>query len=140
MTSWVHKIPQKPIVTVEGAESGLKSAEGRNVYYSPTGLLALTVMEYLLSMGLSFEVCQEVLEMLKASESWLFEPSVLEGQMKRFMLLLDLKRRCLVNFDSGLALETINRGWPVVPFWSDRIHQRLRDNLSSFASLGDRIV
>jgi hypothetical protein len=27
-----------------------------------------------------------------------------------------------------------------VPFWSDRIHQRLRDNLSSFASLGDRIV
>jgi len=140
MTSWVHKIPQKPIVTVEGAESGIKSAEGRNVYYSPTDLLALTVMEYLLSMGLSFEVCQEVLEMLKASESWLFEPSVLEGQMKRFMLLLDLKRRCLVNFDSGLALETINRGWPVVPFWSDRIHQRLRDNLSSFASLGDRIV
>jgi DNA-binding transcriptional MerR regulator len=140
MTSWVHKIPQKPIVTVEGAESGIKSAEGRNVYYSPTDLLALTVMEYLLSMGLSFEVCQEVLEMLKASESWLFEPSVLEGQMKRFMLLLDLKRRCLVNFDSGLALETINRGWPVVLFWSDRIHQRLRDNLSSFASLGDRIV
>jgi hypothetical protein len=79
MTIWVHKIPQKPIVTVEGAESGLKSAEGRNVYYSPTDLLALTVMKYLLSMGLSFEVCQEVLEMLKASESWLFQPSVLEG-------------------------------------------------------------
>jgi hypothetical protein len=57
---------------------------------------------------------------------------VLEGQMKRFMLLLDLKRRCLVSFDSGLALETINQGLPVVPFWSDRIHQRLRDNLSSF--------
>ena len=116
------------------------SGKGRNVYYSPTDLLALTVMEYLLSMGLSFEVCQEVLEMLKASESWLFEPSVLEGQMKRFMLFLDLKRRCLVNFDSGLALETINRGLPVVPFWSDRIHQRLRDNLSSFATAGDRIV
>jgi DNA-binding transcriptional MerR regulator len=140
MTSWVHKIPQKPIVTVEGAESGIKSAEGRNVYYWPTDLLALTVMEYLLSMGLSFEVCQEVLEMLKASESWLFEPSVLEGQMKRFMLLLDLKRRCLVSFDSGLALETINQGLPVVPLWSDHIHQRLRDNLSSFATAGDRIV
>jgi hypothetical protein len=24
MTSWVHKIPQKPIVTVQGAESGLE--------------------------------------------------------------------------------------------------------------------
>ena len=52
--------------------------------------------------------------------------------MKRFMLLLDLKRRCLVSFDSGLALERINQGLPVVPLWSDRIHQRLRDNLSSF--------
>lgn len=116
------------------------SGKGRNVYYSPTDLLALTVMEYLLSMGLSFEVCQEMLETLKATESWLFQPSVLEGQMKRFMLLLDLKRRCLVSFDSGLALETINQGLPVVPFWSDRIHQRLRDNLSSFATVGDRIV
>jgi DNA-binding transcriptional MerR regulator len=69
MTSLVHKIPQKPIATVKGAESGIKSAEGRNVYYSPTDLLALTVMEYLLSMGLSFEVSQEMLETLKAIES-----------------------------------------------------------------------
>ena len=71
-------------------------------------------------------------ETLKAIESWLFQPSVLVGQMKRFMLLLHLKSRCLVSFDSGLALETINQGLPVVPLWSDRIHQRLRDNLSSF--------
>ena len=56
------------------------------------------------------------------------------------MLLLDLKRRCLVSFDSGWALKTINQGLPVVPFWSDRIHQRLRDNLSSFATTGGRIV
>jgi len=60
--------------------------------------------------------------------------------MKRFMLLLDLKRRGLVSFDSGWALKTINQGFPVVPFWSDRIHQRLRDNLSSFATTGGRIV
>jgi hypothetical protein len=83
-------------------------------------------------MRLSFKVCQEILENLKATESWLFLPSVLEGQMKRFMLLLDLKRRCLVSFESGLALETINQGLPVVPFWSDRIHQRLRENLRTF--------
>lgn len=116
------------------------SGKGRNVYYSPTDLLALTVMEYLLSIGLSFEVCREVLETLKASESWLFQPSVSEGQRSRFMLLLDLKRRRLVDFDSNLALETINQGLAVVPFWGDRIHQRLRDNLSSFATAGDRIV
>ncbi|MEG4280743.1 hypothetical protein QUA62_25220 [Microcoleus sp. MON1_C1] len=46
----------------------------------------------------------------------------------------------MVSFESGLALETINQGLPVVPFWSDRIHQRLRDNLSSFATADDRIV
>jgi hypothetical protein len=56
------------------------------------------------------------METLKAIESWLFQPSVLEGQMKRFMLLLDLKPRCLVSFESGLALETINQDLPVVPF------------------------
>jgi hypothetical protein len=65
---------------------------------------------------------------------------VLEGEIKRFMLLLDLKWRCLVSFDSGLALERISQGLPVVPLWSDRIHQRLRDNLSSFATAGDHIV
>ncbi|HEY9693725.1 MAG TPA: hypothetical protein V6D15_16085 [Oculatellaceae cyanobacterium] len=67
---------------------------------------------------------------------------------KRFMLLLDLKRQCLVSFDSGLALETINQGLPVVPFWSEyasrtlreRIHQRLRENLSNFATADNRIV
>ncbi len=38
----------------------------------------------------------------------------------------------LVEFDISLAMETIDRGSPVVPFWSDRIHQRLRENLKSF--------
>jgi hypothetical protein len=40
--------------------------------------------------------------------------------------------RELVDFDRGLAIETIDRGSPVVPFWSDRIHQRLQENLKSF--------
>src|SRR4028118_952086 len=121
MTSWVHKIPQKPIVTVEGAESGIKSAEGRNVYYSDSDLLALTVMEYLLSIGLSFEVCQHVLGILKARESWMFDQSVAKEEMKRLMLVPDSQEqlRELVEFDRGLAMETIDRGSPVVPFWSD---------------------
>jgi hypothetical protein len=54
MTIWVHKIPPKPIVTVEGAECGIKSAEGRNIYYSPMDLLALTVMEYYAVYGFEF--------------------------------------------------------------------------------------
>ena len=110
------------------------SGKGRNVYYSDSDLLALTVMEYLLSIGLSFEVCQHVLGILKARESWIFEESVAEDDMKRLMLVPDSQEQLLelVDFDRGLAMETIDRGSPVVPFWSDRIHQRLRENLRSF--------
>ena len=41
-------------MTVKGAESGLKSAEGRNVYYSSMDLLALTLMEYSAVYGFEF--------------------------------------------------------------------------------------
>jgi len=43
-------------------------------------------MEYLLSMGLSFEVCQHVLEIVKARESWMFDESVAKEEMKRFLV------------------------------------------------------
>jgi DNA-binding transcriptional MerR regulator len=110
------------------------SGKGRNVYYSDSDLVALTVMEYLLSIGLSFEVCQHVLGILKARESWMFDESVAKEEMKRLMLVPDSQEqlRELVGFDRGLAMETIDSGSPVVPFWSDRIHQRLRENLRSF--------
>ena len=118
------------------------SGKGRNVYYSDSDLLALTVMEYFLSIGLSFEVCKQLLEMLKARESWLFNESLSKDQIKHFMVLLDADKHHLqlVDFDSKLAVKTINNGFPVVPFWSERIHQRLHDNLRSFATAGDRIV
>ncbi len=110
------------------------SGKGRNVYYSDSDLVALTVMEYLLSIGLSFEVCQHILGILKARESWMFDESVAKEEMKRLMLVPDSQEQPfkLVDFDRGLAMETIERGAPVVPFWSELIHQRLRQNLISF--------
>ncbi|MEW6499162.1 MAG: helix-turn-helix domain-containing protein [Cyanobacteriota bacterium] len=110
------------------------SGKGRNVYYSDSDLLALTVMEYLLSIGLSFELCQHVLGIIKARESWMFDESVAKREMKRLMLVPDSQEqlRELVDFDRGLAMETIDRGSPVVPFWSDRIYKRLQQNLTSF--------
>ncbi|MEH1963255.1 MAG: hypothetical protein V7L05_26080 [Nostoc sp.] len=38
-----------------------------------------------------------------------------------------------VDFDSKLALETINNGFSVACFWSDRIYQRLQENLGNYA-------
>ena len=110
------------------------SGKGRNVYYSDSDLLALAVMEYLLSIGLSFEVCQNVLGILKSQESWMFDESVAKEEMKRLMLVPDSQEqlRDLVEFDRGLAMETIDRGSPVVPFWCDHIYKRLQQNLTSF--------
>jgi hypothetical protein len=73
----------------------------------------------------------------------MFDESVAKDEMKRLMLVPDSQEqlREMVEFDRGLAMETIDRGSPVVPFWSDseallrsadRIHQRLRENLKSF--------
>ena len=112
------------------------SGKGRNVYYSKADLLALTAMEYLLSMGLNFEVCQQILATLKTRESWLFHESLSEEQMKRFMVLLDTNKHDLqlVDFDSKLALENIYNGFSVVCFWSDRIYQRLQEHLRDYVS------
>jgi DNA-binding transcriptional MerR regulator len=71
------------------------SGKGRNVYYSDSDLVALTVMEYLLSIGLSFEVCQHVLEIVKARESWMFDESVAKEEMKRLMLVPDSQSNCV---------------------------------------------
>ena len=107
------------------------SGKGRNVYYSDSDLVALTVMEYLLSIGLSFEVCQHVLEIIKARESWMFDESVAKDEMKCLMLMPDSQEqlRELVDFDRGLAIETIDRGSPVVPFWSEYASRTLRDRI-----------
>ena len=56
------------------------SGKGRNVYYSKADLLALSVMEHLLSIGLNFEMCHVALETLRKREPWLYK-------MKRLMFL-----------------------------------------------------
>ncbi|MFN6537639.1 MAG: MerR family transcriptional regulator [Nostoc sp. EkiNYC01] len=113
------------------------TGKGRNVYYSKTDLLALTVMEQLLSIGLSFEVCHAALEILREREPWLFDEYIPQEKMKRLMLLTTRspeQRLKLAEFDKQAALEALCQGQTVIPFWCDRVHQQLRDNLKSFSS------
>ncbi|MBD2302712.1 MerR family transcriptional regulator [Nostoc sp. FACHB-190] len=113
------------------------SGKGRNVYYSKADLLALTVMEQLLSIGLNFEVCHAALETLRKKEPWLFDESVPEEKMKQLMLLPTRSPEQplqLAEFDKQVALEALCHGQTVIPFWGDRIHQQLRENLKSFSS------
>jgi hypothetical protein len=39
----------------------------------------------------------------------------------------------LAEFDQQAALEALSQGQSVIPFWGDRVHQQLRDNLSNFS-------
>lgn len=111
------------------------SGKGRNVYYSEADLLTLTVMEYLLSIGLSFEFCRDALKTLKAKESWLFDDSVPFEKTKRLMFLLNESQEQkfnLTEFDKQTALEAFSEGQPVIPFWGDRVRERLSKNLNNF--------
>lgn len=111
------------------------TGKGRNVYYSKADLLALTVMEQLLSIGLNFEVCHAALETLREREPWLFNESVPEEKMKRLMLLPTRSPEQplqLVEFDKQAALEALCQGQTVIPFWGDRIHELLHQNLKRF--------
>ncbi|MGI8505134.1 MAG: MerR family transcriptional regulator [Hassallia sp.] len=110
------------------------TGKGRNVYYSISDLLVLTVMHYLLSVGLSFEVSRETLVILREKEPWLFEEFVPKEKMKRLMLLATCSLEqplTLAEFDKEVALEALCQGQTVIPFWSDHLHQQLRNNLKS---------
>ncbi|MEH2253781.1 MerR family transcriptional regulator [Nostoc sp.] len=112
------------------------TGKGRNVYYSKADLLALTVMEQLLSIGLNFEVCHVALETLREREPWLFNESVPEEKMKRLMLLPTRSPEQplqLVEFDKQVALKALCQGQTVIPFWGDRIHEVLHQNLKRFS-------
>lgn len=112
------------------------TGKGRNVYYSVTDLLTLTVMHYLLSVGLSFEVCREALAILQNEQPRLFDEFV-PKKMKKLMLVSNAsqeKHLTLAEFDKEAALEALGQGQTVIPFWGDRVHQQLRDNLKSFSS------
>ena len=38
----------------------------------------------------------------------------------------------VVNFNSRLGKEFLDKGYPVIPFWLDRIYEKLQDNLENF--------
>lgn len=109
--------------------------KGRNVYYSKADLLALTVMEHLLSIGLNFEMCHVALNTLRETEPWLFDAFIPEEKMKRLMFLATRSPEQplqLAEFDKQVALEALCQGQTVIPFWGDRIHEILHQNLKRF--------
>ena len=107
------------------------TGKGRNVYYSLKDLLALTLMEYLLSVGLSFEVCQSALNFLRAFELKLFEGTLHDGSERWFMLCQgagDEGLRC-TEFDERKAIAAIQDGRAIIPIQIEALGKRLEKRL-----------
>jgi DNA-binding transcriptional MerR regulator len=107
---------------------------GRNVYYSVADLLQLTVMQYFLSIGLSFEVCQATLDKLKQQEPQFFLDPYGQTTMRRFMLWQQSSGKQLDfdEFDEKKAIAAIRSGWAVVPLWTDLVKAQLENQLENF--------
>jgi DNA-binding transcriptional MerR regulator len=101
---------------------------GRSIYYSRSELTQLAVMEYLLSVGLSFETAAKALQALKQKA-----PDFSDPEMKlRFMLIWDRKEKDLrlEEFDREDAIASLDKGQPVIPLWLQEIHDKL-DKISA---------
>lgn len=107
--------------------------KGRNVYYSESDLIVLAVMEYLLSIGLNFDISLIVLNALIEKGLFLSAKSWKENKT-RLMFFLDINNSNITveNFNIELAHKKLEKGYPVVTFWLDCIYTQLQDNLESF--------
>jgi DNA-binding transcriptional MerR regulator len=111
------------------------AGKGRNVYYSISDLLALAVMEYLLAIGLNFEVCRQGLELLRSKEPWFFEQSATQAAMKWLMFLPTHSEEPgleVAAFDQRAALDALCQGRTVIPFQADWVRSQLYENLKNF--------
>ena len=102
---------------------------GRSIYYSRFELTELAVMEYWLSVGLSFEVAVKALQTLKQKAPDFSDPVV----QRRFMLVWDKKEKDfrLEEFDREDAIAFLDKGQPVIPVWLDTIHRTLTEKLGN---------
>lgn len=110
------------------------TGKGRNVYYSISDLLALKVMEYLLSIGLNFDVCQTALNSLRAIEPHFFANPLSYKAAKRFMLWQSApdNKLNLAEFDEEKAIAAIKSGQAVIPVWTEIVKRQLQEGFQAF--------
>ena len=107
--------------------------KGRNVYYSESDLLVLAVMEYLLSIGLNFEISLRVLNALIEKGLFLSAKSWTKNKTRlMFFLSTNNDEIYVENFNLELAQQKLEEGYPVVTFWCDRIYEKLQNSLKDF--------
>ena len=97
---------------------------GKSIYYSQSDVVQQAIMEYLLSVGLSFATAAWGLKTLvKADNDYANSKT-----QKRWMLRWDIDMRSLVleKFDRKKAIAHLEQGEAVIPVWLESIHDRLK--------------
>jgi hypothetical protein len=108
--------------------AGSATETGRSIYYSYADLVELTVMMYLLSVGLTFETATGILQQLRE-----IEPNFAkEKSQRRLMLVFDASEGILKlrDFEREKAIAFLAQGLSVIPLWLDEIYQDLHKQLS----------
>ncbi|MGL5833281.1 MAG: MerR family transcriptional regulator [Waterburya sp.] len=96
---------------------------GRSIYYSQADVVQLAIMEYLLSVGLSFSEASRGLKEVIEKD---FHYADFKSK-NRWMFCWDEKKRSLVleKFDREKAIALLDKGQVVIPIWLETIHQKL---------------
>ncbi|MGL5943364.1 MAG: MerR family transcriptional regulator [Waterburya sp.] len=100
------------------------SGTGKSIYYTQSDVVQLAIMEYLLSVGLSFSEASKGLKEVIEKD---FHYADFRSK-SRWMFCWDEKKRSLVleEFDREKAIALLDRGQVVIPIWLETIHQNLR--------------
>ncbi len=105
------------VPTIEG------TGTGRSIYYSQSDVVQLAIMEYLLSVGLSFsEATRGLKEVVETDLGYADRNS-----KKQWMLCWNENKRSLVleKFNREKAISLLDKGQAIIPIWLDNIHDLL---------------
>jgi DNA-binding transcriptional MerR regulator len=98
---------------------------GKTIYYSPAELVEISIMVYLLSVGLSFEIGQVILSDLREKEPNFRNPDY-KG---RFMIIPRDGKMSLLSYEREKAIALLEQGKAIVPLWIDQIHRELTEKV-----------
>ncbi|WP_066349431.1 MerR family transcriptional regulator [Geminocystis sp. NIES-3708] len=101
------------------------SGTGKTIYYSPAELVEVSIMVYLLSMGLSFEIGQIILHDLREKEPDFRNPDY----KRRFMIIPRDGKMHLLPYEREKAIALLEEGKVIMPLWLDKIHRKLGEKV-----------
>lgn len=100
---------------------------GKTIYYSFVELVEVSVMVYMLSVGLNLEMVQKILNDLREKE-----PSFTNKDFKkRFMVIANDGTVELLPYQRDKAIELLEEEKTIVPLWIDQIHVRLGNEINN---------